>query len=157
MKDITWIITLSLTEMKIFDFDEENGSALKFLESVSNELVGLKGKEMAGHKPGLVAEGGRGVARYVLTGHQDPREIANDAFVLHVAKFLDSERRHCRFSKLIVAAEPRFLGRFKKCLNAETLKSIIGWIPKDLEKLSTEDIAERVRQKIQVMSQTSPT
>jgi protein required for attachment to host cells len=140
-----WVAVLSQREMKLFERDLEN-KELKYIRSVVNELEGKSDQDISRHKPGVVSEGGRGVARHVMTAGVSPHDIAIRAYVRRIAKELETNRTQGHLTELIVIAEPRIMGMIKSHFKPPMQKIVSQWIPKDLEKATTSIVSDTVSQ-----------
>lgn len=145
-----WVTVLSQSQMKIFLRDFETGE-LTYLKTVRNDLGRVRSRFLGRHDRGTVAEGGRqGSHHHTLDAGESSHDVAVDAFAKRVAKYLESEKNKDSFSSVTVIAEPKFLGRVRKSMSNEALKTVARWIPKDLEKAPTGQIEDIVHETINI-------
>lgn len=137
----TWYAVLSQSSMKLFERDAEDGS-FQHRKTLRNSLVGSKSKDLARHKPGRMAKGGKGSMNFALTSGESPKVDATRDFARRIAKFLDGERKRETYSDLCVAAEPKFLGMVKEAMSKETIRSVQTWLRKDLAKFDGEELSK---------------
>ncbi len=143
----TLVAVLSQKEMKLFDRDIATGG-LKFQQRLENEMSGERNSDISRHRPGVVNEGGSGVARHVMDAGSDPHELASKQFAHRVAGFLDHERAEGRLSQLIVVAEPRFLGRLRSEMGDGLKKITTCWVDKDLDKAPTSVLESTINRSL---------
>ena len=124
MQTKPWVAVLSQSMMKLFERDIDTDE-LRYIQTVyNNDTHGLE------HKGEI-------------------HENAVETFARFIVKTLESERTHDSFSSLTVIAEPRFLGRVRKSMSADLERTVARWIAKDLEKATTDTIADRVLRMIE--------
>lgn len=139
-----WVAVMSQSTMKIFERDFDSGE-IRYVKTIRNSLGRTRSRFLGRHDRGFVAEGGQNGARlHSMDAGVDSHAIVATSFAKRIAKILDSERTHGSYSSLTIIAEPKFLGRVRKSMNHETLKTVAREIPKDLGKATTETIADVV-------------
>lgn len=132
----TMVAVLSQKELKLFSRDNKSGR-LSFEKRLENDMNHERNIDISRHHPGMVSDGGAGVARHVMDAGQNPHDVATALFARNAGKFLDNERKSGQLTELVVIAEPRFMGQFKSEMPTALRKITLSWVGKDLDKATT--------------------
>ena len=73
-----------------------------------------------------------GDSRSTYQARFQPKQLEAAKFAIDVADHLALAQRNGEFNRLYIFAEPTFLGLLRKHFNAETRKTIVAEIPKEL-------------------------
>lgn len=85
-----------------------------------------------------------GTGRHAMANEETHKERAASDFAREIARALSDRRTHEGFDRLILAAEPGFLGLLRAALDDPTKRLVDGELPKELTHASIEDIAARL-------------
>lgn len=145
----TWILIAHRAGARIF-VNYGPGKGLKVIAKLDHPEGRLNDQEMDSDKPGRGISSAHGGPHHSLSPEQDSKEHAVEKFAQVLAKKLDDGRNQNEFDQLILAADPRFLGRIKTALNAQTAGKIVGTLGKDLWEVADRDIPGHLRELIRV-------
>ena len=127
---ITWALVADRSEARILE-NRGPGKGLTVVEDIHHPEGNLQDKDVKSDKPGRSFDKG-GMGRHAMEPHELPHEHIAHVF----AKFLAEKLRHARvehrFERLVLAAEPTFLGRLRAELDEPTRKLVSGEVPKHL-------------------------
>lgn len=141
------VAVASQKELKVFNRDLKSG-ALNFDHCLENDLVNLRDSEVTRHHPGMVAEGGAGVARHSMDAGVSPHQLTARYFARKISTHLDLERRQNRFSNIVIIAEPKLLGMIRSEMSDPLKKLVSSWIDKDLGHATTEALTKAVKESL---------
>lgn len=136
----TWIMTADRAGARIF---ERDGDTLSLLETITHEEGRLKDIDVKSDKPGRAFGSGGSGGRAMAT-HEAPHEQIAKGFAHDLATKLRLGRVHGRFSRLVIAAEPRFLGRLRDALDVDTGRLVVQSLAKDMQRMRPDELASHV-------------
>jgi len=132
------IVVASQAEATFYDV-QQVGERLQVVGQLTDPLAHLHDRDFKSDRPGRVfdhaplASGRRGAtAHHATGGERRPREHEAALFAQKIAAELEQARRNHRFDRLIVMAEPRFLGMLRKALPDSLNSTVIAEVAKDL-------------------------
>ena len=132
------IVVASQAETTFYDV-QEIGQRLQFAGRLSDPLAHLHDRDLKSDRPGRVFDhaplsaGRRGATGHHGTGSERrPRKHEALVFAQKIAAELEQARRDDRFERLIVMAEPGFLGVLREALPSSLKSTVIAEVPKDL-------------------------
>ncbi|MGV3593393.1 MAG: host attachment protein [Gammaproteobacteria bacterium] len=76
-----------------------------------------------------------------LAGDHDPQRHESEQFARALCQLLQQERENGRFTDLLIAAPPKFLGELRTHLSHECSKLLVKTVHKDLLRSDARDIA----------------
>jgi protein required for attachment to host cells len=130
-----WIAVVTRTEARVFSAED-----FRLIAKLTNQLGREKNRAMTNARPGLGhGKFARGSGFYSLTGEKNPHEDAAIAFAKRVSEYLRKQMTLHRFDKLILAAEPKMMGRVKAEMNKD-LAAHTEWKAKDFGKLKPHEL-----------------
>jgi protein required for attachment to host cells len=135
-----WFVVVNRKSAKVFEVSRKP-DALTWLKTLRNPLGATKNKLMTTDKPG-VSRGkyAKAFGLHTLTHEKNPHEDVAVDFAKKIAHFLKGRKSEKEFLSLTIAAEPHMMGLVKKAIEHDRFKVSIKWVPKDLEKMSTEKL-----------------
>ncbi len=139
---ITWALVADRSQARILE-NRGPGKGLSVVEDIEHPEGHLQDKDTKTDKMGRAFDKG-GEGRHAMEAHELPHEHLASAFAKHLAQKLHDARASNRFEKLVIAAEPDFLGRLRAELDAPTSKLLTGEVPKHLLGAGDRDIAEHL-------------
>jgi protein required for attachment to host cells len=119
-----WIVVVTRTGARVFKSPE-----FEVITTLLNPLGREKNRAMTTDKPGLA--------------EKNPHEDAAVGFAKRIARYLHVKNSQNRFDELVIAAEPKMLGRLKAELD-KTVAAKVRWWAKDLGKIPDADIGARL-------------
>jgi protein required for attachment to host cells len=86
-----------------------------------------------------------GPASHTKLRQSDPHDLAEQQFIHAVVDYLENAVRSGSFKNLLVAADPKTLGRLRREINAELAATITAESNLDLVRLPVQDLEQRLR------------
>ncbi len=99
----------------------------------------MENKALGSDKPGRSFDS-HGVSRHALGKEHDEAETVAQAFAHKLAAHLDNARAKNAYGRLVLVAEPRFLGMLRAALTAPTAALVSARVEKDLGHVSDHDL-----------------
>jgi protein required for attachment to host cells len=129
MSDVTWVLVADGGRARVF---QTQGIALDLQEiedlvSTEGTGTGLTDKE---------AE---------VLDRNERKEKLEAKFSKRVAEYLEQGRSQQKYHRLIIAAEPKFLGMVRGDLSEEVRRLIFEEVSEDLTELGVDEIQNRLR------------
>jgi len=86
--------------------------------------------------------GGNAAVRHTMGGGNSstPHDHLAQQFAKSIATKLQHARGAGRFTRLVLAAEPRFLGMLRESLDAPTARCVVNSVSKNLQSLSLREL-----------------
>jgi protein required for attachment to host cells len=140
MMNNTWILVADSGRARIFEMHAD--TTINEIQDFTNSRGRFQNRELntdsEGRFFGQYAQGN--------TSEPDvsPEKHEATLFAESVNKFLTDNCSPQRYSKLVVMAEPRFLGLLRDKMDDQVRKLVTEELPKDLSKASAEDIRKHV-------------
>lgn len=134
----TWILIAHRAGARIFENDGP-GRGLKHLETIAHPEGRLQNKALGSDKPGRSFDS-HGPGRHALGKEHGPAETVAQAFAHALAARLDAGRTKNTYGKLVLVAEPRFLGMLRAALSPQTAALVSATVEKDLGQVSDRDL-----------------
>jgi len=86
-----------------------------------------------------------GQGRHAMSPKQEPTEHIAQQFALDLAELLNKGRVTHAYDKLVLMAEPKFLGILRAALDANTAALVVQTVNKELLDVKEEDLAEYLK------------
>lgn len=135
----TWILIAHRAGARIFENDGP-GKGLKHVDAIAHPEGRLENKALGSDKPGRSFDS-HGPGRHALGKEHDPVETVAREFAHALAARLDAGRANNVYGKLVLVAEPRFLGMLRAALSPRTAALVSATIEKDLGHVADRDLA----------------
>ena len=133
----TWVLVANRTGARIFN---RSGRKLVLNRSVEHPEGRVRDENIeSGAKHRTYDQHARG-----HTGESSPHERAAVGFARQLAGELSRARAEQGVDRIVLVAEPHFLGLVNAALDAPTEKIVVGTVQSDLAAASAEDVARRV-------------
>lgn len=143
----TWILIAHRSGARLF---EHRGPAkgMHLLQNVDHPAGKLKNQDIDTDKPGRHVDSRNNRHGY---GHdQEPTQHIAEQFAKQLAELLEEGRIQQRYSRLVLVAEPRFLGLLRAALSAPTAALVSDALDKDLGGIETRDLPKHLEQVVYV-------
>ena len=147
MKDTVWILVANKTQAKIFRTHGPQRH-LELLEEIFHPQGRLHGKEFKSDKPGTTFDS-TGNHRHSVSKVDEIDEQLSHQFAQLIAKILHTKRSENEFSKLVLVAEPGFLGEIRKAIDTPTSHLVLGTINKNLLECNETEIESYAKEWLQ--------
>lgn len=125
-----WILVAHRGGARIFE-NKGHGKGLNLLQDIPHPQGRLKNKDIGADKPGRSFDR-QGQGRHSLASEQEPTAHVAEQFAKQLSSMLDDGRNHQRYGKLVLVAEPRFLGNLRAALSPPTAALVTAAVDKDL-------------------------
>lgn len=129
MNDV-WVVVASSTRCRIFTQRKHSGP-LQQVEELDHPEGRLRGRDLASDRPGRSFDSA-GHGRHAMGQPVDPTEHENIRFAKTVATRIDDARKKHRFDRLVLVADPRFLGHLRQGLSPATRHRLSAELHKNL-------------------------
>ena len=138
----TWILVAHHSGARLFENDGP-GKGLQALQEISHPEGKLKTQDITSDKPGRSSDS-QGMHHSFGKELHDPKEHLAQQFAKHLAGILnDGRNQHC-YTKLILVADPRFLGELRAALDHPTAALVTATLNKDLMHIDERDIPQHL-------------
>lgn len=125
-----WVVVASSTHCRIFAHHKHN-APLEELEDLVHPKGRLPDRELTTDKPGRAFDS-TGAGRHGMGQPVSPSEQESVRFAKEVASRIDAARKAHAFDRLLLVADPRFLGYLRQELSPATRQCLAEEIPKNL-------------------------
>lgn len=126
----TWILVAHRGGARLFE-NKGPGKGLSLLHDIPHPEGRLKNKDIGADKPGRSFDS-HGQSRHSLSSEQEPTAHVTEQFAKQLSTMLDNGRNQQRYGKLVLVAEPRFLGNLRAALSSPTAALVTATVDKDL-------------------------
>lgn len=134
----TWILSANRSSASLF---ERDGKTLRRLQDIAHPEGTKQNRETGTDAPGRSFDS-FGQGRHAMSTAQEPVEHIAQKFALELAELLNKGRVKHAYDKLILIAEPKFLGLLRAALDKNTATLVSHTISKDLPHIDEEGIAK---------------
>jgi protein required for attachment to host cells len=134
---MTWILSASRASARIF---EQKGHELALVETIKHDAGRQRDRDVDSDRPGRSFDRTTG-ARHALSTDETPHDHDAHKFALSLAQQLQHAHGEHRFSRLVLVAEPRFLGMLREALDTQTAHAVVASVTKDLEHMPPAELA----------------
>ena len=142
MDDTTWVVVANSSSARIFRAEGFERTLVQ-VEDLAHPEGRLHETQMTSDLPGRTFDR-FGQGRHAMEEDTPPKRHEAARFAKHISERLDSARTHGDFSRLVLVAEPRFLGLLRDNLSAESSKLATEQVDKDLVRFGPEEIRHRL-------------
>ncbi len=129
-----WVVVATSARCRIFS-QKAHAAPLEPVSEFDDPTARLKPGEINSDRPGRTFDS-NGKGRHAMGSTVNPVEQRSIRFAKQVAERLDRARQRNRFSRLVLVADPKFLGLLRHGLNPATRSRLTAEIGKNL---ATED------------------
>ena len=144
---MSWILIANRVGARIVD---KQGNNFSLIETISHEQGRLRDREVNSDKQGRGFDR-MGGGRHALSASETAHEHDAKAFAQELADKLRGERNAKRFERLVLVAEPHFLGLLRDALDDVTKRCVIASVSKDLSRVAPSDLAAHLPELPQVV------
>lgn len=141
-----WVLSADAGRARIFSADSPKAS-LRPLQQLISPKARLREQDLTSDRPGRSFDS-FGAGRHATEPSTPASEQEAIRFAADIARQLKQGRDHGAFDRLILVAEPHFLGLIRKAIDPHTAKMITLEVAKDVSKASTEKIRKYLPERI---------
>jgi protein required for attachment to host cells len=120
-----------------------NGHDFTVVEQLSSADAHVRTHDLVADRSGRSHES-MAPAHHAIEARHDPHELAKEAFLRGIAGRLLCAAQDNRFEHLVLVAPRRQLGGLWACLDDQVRKKVTAEHGKDLTKLSTAELSQRL-------------
>lgn len=125
-----WVVVATSARCRIFS-QKAHAAPLEAVSEFDDPGARLKPGEINSDRPGRAFDS-NGKGRHAMGSAVNPGEQRSIRFAKRVAEQLDRARQRNRFSRLVLVADPKFLGLLRHGLNPATRSRLTAEIGKNL-------------------------
>lgn len=137
-----WVVVADAARARIFSLENASGQ-LEPVEQLLSPEARLHERDLSSDRPGRSFDS-YGSGRHSTETATSAKEQIAASFAKELAKHLKAGCNDRAYSRLVIVAEPQFLGRLNKTLSPEVEKLVSLKIDKDLTKETEQQIRERL-------------
>ena len=145
MSDV-WILVADAARARIFSA-KGPGKDLQPVEQLISPEARLHERDIDADRPGRVFDS-FGKGRHATGTSTSPKEQEALRFAHEVVNHIEQGRIANRFDRLILVAEPHFLGLLRKAIKPALKQTITAEINKDLSKATDREIREHLPERL---------
>lgn len=134
----TWILSANRSSAGLFEHD---GKSTRLIQDISHPEGHMQNRETGTDKPGRSFDS-FGQGRHAMSTEQEPVEHLAQQFALDLAEVLNKGRVVNAYDKLVLMAEPKFLGILRAALDKNTAALVVQTLSKDLPNINEKDLAK---------------
>ena len=134
-----WIVVADRSEAHLYEH-KGPGKGLHLLETLEHPASRKPDHEVYADAPG-VRRSDAGAKRNTTDPTDSYQRIEAERFARRIAEHMDKARQEHRFDKLVLVAEPKFLGMLREALPRPTAALVDATLAKDLTHADTSRLA----------------
>lgn len=138
----TWVVVAHRGGARLFE-NKGPGKGLDLLREIDHPEGRLKNREIVSDKPGRGYES-RGGGHHAYEQEREPTTHVAEQFAKQISGILDEGRNRQAYGRLVLVAEPRFLGNLRSALSRETASMVSATIDKDLGGIESREMAKHL-------------
>lgn len=146
MSSYAWIVVADSARARFFSVDSPT-APLTPIEHLVHPESRLHDRDLTSDRPGRSFDS-EGEGRHATGTSVSPKEQESIRFARTVADHLEQGRREGNYDRLIVVADPRFLGELRDAVGTEIEKLVSLELNKDLTKEADEDIRRHLPERL---------
>ncbi|MGE0790916.1 MAG: host attachment protein [Sandaracinaceae bacterium] len=135
----TLVVVAQRARARLFLQHEPRG-ALTEVADLVHPTARLRESDLKSDRPGRVHER-VGEVRHAMGQHESPQEHEAATFAREIADAVRASRERGDHDRLVLVAEPRFLGELRQHLDRVSARALVGEVHRELTDRSAQDIA----------------
>lgn len=139
----TWILIANRSSASLFESDWP-GKSMRRIQDIPHPQGRMQNQDIDADKPGRSFDS-FGKGRHAMSTEQEPTEHIAQQFALDLAELLNKGRLTHAYDKLVLMAEPKFLGILRAALDKNTASLVVQTVNKELLDVKEEDLAEYLK------------
>ena len=139
----TWILSANRSSASLFESDWP-GKSMRRIQDIPHPQGRMQNQDIDSDKPGRVFDS-FGEGRHSTSPKQEPTEHIAQQFALDLAEMLNKGRLTNAYDKLVLIAEPKFLGILRAALDKNTESLVTQTVNKELLDLKEEKLFEYLK------------
>lgn len=134
----SWVVVAHRSGARFFEH-KGPGKPLSLLESIDHPEGRFQDRDVNTDRPGRSGEGAG--AQHATQPHESAHEHLARTFAKSLAHRLSAARQGHAYGRLVLVAEPHFLGYLEKELDKPTHALVTDRVHKDLANVADRDVA----------------
>jgi protein required for attachment to host cells len=143
----TWFLIAHRGGARVFE-RKGPGKVLDLLQDIPHPEGRLKSKDLGSDEPGRSFDSHG--ARHSFQQEQEPAAHVAEVFAKRLAGILEDGRAGRRYGRLVLVAEPHFLGILRHALSRETAALVTAVVNKDLGHVEAHEIPKYLHDVLQL-------
>lgn len=139
----TWIVVAHRSGARVFE-QSGPGKGLEAVTTLEHPAGRLKNREIDSDKQGRAFDS-HGTGRHAYSREQEPTEHVAAQFAREIAALLEDGRNGQKYDRLVLVAEPRFLGLLRAALSEQTASLVTATLDKDLGGIEDRDLPKHLQ------------
>lgn len=139
----TWILTANRSSASLFESDWP-GKSMRRIQDIPHPQGRMQNRDIDVDKPGRSFDS-FGQGRHAMSTDQEPTEHIAQQFAQDLAELLNKGRVTHAYDKLVLMAEPKFLGILRAALDANTADLVVQTVNKELPNVKEEDLVKYLK------------
>ena len=139
----TWILSANRSSASLFESDWL-GKSMRRIQDIPHPQGRMQNQDIDSDKPGRVFDS-FGEGRHSTSPKQEPTEHIAHQFALDLAEMLNKGRLTHAYDKLVLIAEPKFLGILRAALDKNTESLVTQTVNKELLDVKEEELFEYLK------------
>lgn len=140
----TWIVIAHRGGARVFEH-RGPGKGLEPVAALEHPAGKLKNREIDSDKQGRAFDR-HGAGRHAYSREQEPTEHLAGQFAREVADLIEDGRTGQKYERLVLVAEPRFLGMLRAALSPQAASLVSATLDKDLAGVEDRDLPKHLRE-----------
>jgi len=141
-RNVTWYLVAHRSGARVFE-DRGDGDIPHCIQAFDRPEGRLKGREIESSRPGRLFSLSSS-EKHAVGAHVDARDTLAQEFAKKLASLLHDSRSRQEFDRLVLVAEPRFLGRLRGAMDEATLKYVAGTSATELWDFEAPDLPQKL-------------
>lgn len=134
----TWILVANRSGASLFESNWP-GETMRRLQDIPHPEGRLQNTEIDSDKPGRAFDS-TGEGRHGMSKEHQATEKVAQQFAHELGELLNKSRNTNVYDKLVLIAEPKFLGLLRAALDSNTAALVVQTVNKELLAVSPEDV-----------------
>jgi len=147
------IVVADRGEARFYQAQHAN-SQLQLVGQLTDPQAHLHDRDFKSDRPGRVydhaSSGGRrgAVAHHATGGERNPLQHEAEVFAHRIVKELEKAQHAASFDRLVLMAEPSFLGQLREVMPKSLMKTVVLQVHKDLVHQDERAISEHLQAEV---------
>ena len=145
--ETTWIMIAHRSGARLFE-NKGRRKQVKLVADIPHPEGRLKNQDIDADKQGRSFDR-FGAGRHAMSQEVEPKKQIAERFAKELAELLDQGRNQHHYTKLVLVAEPNFLGILRGALSDPTASKVTASLDKDLADVPERDLMQHLGEIIQ--------
>lgn len=138
---VTWVVICHRAGARVV---EHKGHRLRLISELAHDAGRLKNRQINTDRPGRQHDR-TGPGSHAFGSEESPHDHVATNFARSIAELLNSGRNEKRFVRVVLVAEPRFLGMLRAALDHVTASMVTASLSKDLAHVPVPELQSHLK------------